>query len=71
MTTFSEEWISSLIEKSSKINNGKVSQKNGPYNVILILDDLANEKAFTIVKQFANYAEEGDIHFYLCRSAIT
>ena len=28
-------------------------------------------KLFTIVKQFANYAEEGDIHFYLRRSANT
>ena len=30
----------------SKINNGKTSQKDKPYNVLLILDDVANDKQF-------------------------
>ena len=46
ISTYSEEWVTSLIERSSKINNGKISQKDKPSNVMLILDDLANEKAF-------------------------
>ena len=46
ISTYSEEWVTSLTERSSKINNGKISQKDKPSNVMFILDDLANEKAF-------------------------
>ena len=46
MNIYNEEWVSLLIDKMSKINDGKTSQKDKPYNVMLVLDDLANEKAF-------------------------
>ena len=44
--SYDEEWIELLISKMSKINNGKTSQKDKPYNVLLILDDVANDKQF-------------------------
>ena len=43
---YDEEWVELLISKMSKINDGKTSQKDKPYNVLLILDDVANDKAF-------------------------
>ena len=46
ISTYSEEWVTSLISKLFKINNGKISQKDKSSNVMFILDDLANEKAF-------------------------
>ena len=46
ISTYSEEWVTSLINKLFKINNGKISQKDKSSNVMFILDDLANEKAF-------------------------
>ena len=45
ISTYSEEWVTSLINKLFKINNGKISQKDKSSNVMLILDDLVNEKA--------------------------
>ena len=44
--SYDEEWVELLISKMSKINNGKTSQKDKPYNTLLILDDVANDKAF-------------------------
>ena len=44
--SYDEEWVNLLISKMSKINDGKTSQKDKPYNVLLILDDVANDKAF-------------------------
>ena len=46
MHSYDEEWITLLINKASKINDGKTSQKDNPFNIMLVLDDLANEKAF-------------------------
>ena len=44
--SYDEEWIELLISKMSKINNGKTLQDDKPYNLLLILDDVANDKAF-------------------------
>ena len=44
--SYQEEWIELLISKMSKINNGKTLQDHNPYNLLLILDDVANDKAF-------------------------
>ena len=44
--SYDEEWVELLISKMSKINDGKTSQKDKPYNLLLILDDVANDKAF-------------------------
>ena len=46
MNTYDEQWVTLSIDKASKINDGKTSQKDNPYNIMLVLDDLANEKAF-------------------------
>ena len=44
--SYDEEWVELLISKMSKINDGKTSQQDKPFNVLLILDDVANDKAF-------------------------
>ena len=43
---YSEEWVELLISHMSKINDGKTSQKDKPFNVLLIIDDVANDKQF-------------------------
>ena len=44
--SYDEEWTELLISKMAKINDGKTSQKDNLFNVLLILDDVANDKAF-------------------------
>ena len=44
--SYDEEWVELLISQMSKINDGKTSQKDKPYNVLLVLDDIANDKQF-------------------------
>ena len=46
MNSYNPEWVTLLIEKASKINDGKTSQKDKPYNIMLVLDDLANDNSF-------------------------
>ena len=40
---YSEEWVLSLIEKMSKINEGKTQQSQNPINCLLILDDCTSD----------------------------
>ena len=40
---YSEEWVLSLIEKMSKINEGKTQQSQSPINCLLILDDCTSD----------------------------
>ena len=41
--SYSEEWVLSLIEKMSKINEGKTQQSQNPINCLLILDDCTSD----------------------------
>ena len=41
--SYSDEWILCLIEKMSKINEGKTKQSENPYNCLLILDDCTSD----------------------------
>ena len=36
---YSEEWVLRLIEKMSKLNEGKTEQSQNPINCLLVLDD--------------------------------
>ena len=40
---YSSEWVLSLIEKMSKINEGKTQQSQSPINCLLILDDCTTD----------------------------
>ena len=35
--------INALIDKMSEINKGKTKQSDNPYNILLILDDMASD----------------------------
>ena len=41
--SYSSEWVLSLIEKMSKINEGKTQQSQNPINCLLILDDCTTD----------------------------
>ena len=41
--SYSEEWVLSLIDKMSKINEGKTQQSQNPINCLLILDDCTSD----------------------------
>ena len=41
--SYSDEWILSLIDKMSKINEGKTKQSQNPINCLLILDDCTSD----------------------------
>ena len=41
--SYSSEWVLSLIEKMSKINEGKTQQSQNPINCLLILDDCTSD----------------------------
>ena len=40
---YSEEWTNTLIDKMSEKNKGKTKQSDNPYNILLILDDMASD----------------------------
>ena len=40
---YSEEWVLRLIEKMSKLNEGKTEQSQNPINCLLILDDCTSD----------------------------
>ena len=59
MDSYDEEWVELLISKMSIINDDKTSQGDKPVNVLLILDDLANDKAFHRSKTIRQLYDRG------------
>ena len=42
-SNYSEDWTNKLIDKMSEINQSKTKQSDKPYNILIILDDMASD----------------------------
>ena len=60
---FNNEYIELLLKKLGKINEGKNSQNDKPYNVLLILDDCCSSSKFHTNKTFEKLFTIGRHYF--------